>query len=468
MAVQEKGKAKTRRVPSIQTINNCVLILAVILSIVAIVTLTRVFQQSERTEAAHQNYEECVDAVNEFLSASESLTSQSRMFVVTGRRLYADNYLHELLSAQRRNDAMDTIENHVEDVRAQEALIRAFTASNALADRELYAMRLVADATDMGNVPKQLEQVRIHEADAALTNERKLEVATDLVVGDGYRKYKSIIEQSLEACSTELFSHLQSEEQECNRKLENLLANLRIIVILLVCLMASAVVANHALVVRPMSMHDKSIQKQEPLKPVGSREVQNVVRSYNHMYEENNYRTLILEREASTDPLTGLLNRGSYDKLLEQLGSNIVLLLVDVDNFKGVNDTFGHETGDKVLQKVATQIRYQIRYTDYVCRLGGDEFAVLMAETRNVSPEIIALKITNLAHELLDTSDGLPQITLSIGVAFGERLPLAGNIYRAADAALYAAKDAGRNCFRFFNESYWDTDETLHQDASTS
>lgn len=156
-----------------------------------------------------------------------------------------------------------------------------------------------------------------------------------------------------------------------------------------------------------------------------------------------------LTNKAETDELTGLLNRAGYDRLLEELElSKTILLLVDTDKFKGINDRFGHETGDRVLQKIANSLLANFRQNDYVCRIGGDEFAVLMLNTGILEDEKICDKIRFINRELAGTAaDELPAVSVSVGVARGTDAPDWTALFRQADAMLYQVKQAGgRSC----------------------
>lgn len=156
-----------------------------------------------------------------------------------------------------------------------------------------------------------------------------------------------------------------------------------------------------------------------------------------------------LANKAETDELTGLYNRAGYDRLLTELDrSTTTLLLVDTDRFKGINDRYGHETGDRVLQKIARSLLGNFRQHDCVCRIGGDEFAVLMLNVGNLEDERIREKIRFINRELADTTeDRLPGVSVSVGVAHGAKASDWTELFRQADAALYRVKqEGGRGC----------------------
>jgi len=157
------------------------------------------------------------------------------------------------------------------------------------------------------------------------------------------------------------------------------------------------------------------------------------------------------EEQATSDPLTGLANRGVFDRTLKELstklGSHFSLALIDVDDFKSVNDTHGHLMGDEVLNIVATCLRSAFRNEDVVSRHGGDEFAVLIkdmtlfhAETRICG----ALDSMNASRPYSEAGEIIP-FTLSVGLAEFSAGDTARSVVQRADEALYDAKRQGKN-----------------------
>lgn len=156
-----------------------------------------------------------------------------------------------------------------------------------------------------------------------------------------------------------------------------------------------------------------------------------------------------LTNKAETDELTGLINRAGYDRLLEELElKNTILLLVDTDKFKGINDRYGHETGDRVLKKISKSLLANFRQNDYVCRIGGDEFAVLMLNTGALEDERIQDKIRYINRELATSAaDELPTVSVSVGAARGTGAEDWTTLFKQADSVLYKVKqEGGRGC----------------------
>jgi diguanylate cyclase (GGDEF)-like protein len=165
-------------------------------------------------------------------------------------------------------------------------------------------------------------------------------------------------------------------------------------------------------------------------------------------------QTQVLEKWAIIDSLTGLNNRRQTLNLAElefqraqRVQHSMALLMLDIDHFKEVNDTFGHAVGDQVLKVVAARFRQQLRSIDLLGRHGGDEFVILLIETGLDAAQGIAERLRRcVADEPIDTDRGPINVTISVGVAAltNDDVNLSAQLDRA-DGAMYAAKEAGRN-----------------------
>ena len=164
-----------------------------------------------------------------------------------------------------------------------------------------------------------------------------------------------------------------------------------------------------------------------------------------------------LERLASRDPLTGCFNRRVFYKYFEkafvdshELGTELCCVMVDIDNFKRVNDQFGHAVGDQAIQAVASCLSGGLRLSDTIGRYGGEEFCLIfprttLAEASNLAERLRSQVQTEAGARVRTASDLV--ITVSCGVSstgFAARTPL--ELIDQADKALYAAKEGGRNC----------------------
>ena len=168
---------------------------------------------------------------------------------------------------------------------------------------------------------------------------------------------------------------------------------------------------------------------------------------------EANYRRTLdnLNYKASHDELTGLLNRAGYDVILSSLDpESICLVLVDADDFKNINDCYGHETGDRILVKIADALKRNFRKTDSICRMGGDEFVIIMPRGGSDLHLLIPAAVDEVNRELADVSDGLPPISISVGIADGGQASDRVTLFEYADRAMYECKREGKNGYRFY------------------
>ena len=170
-----------------------------------------------------------------------------------------------------------------------------------------------------------------------------------------------------------------------------------------------------------------------------------------------------LTRMAYTDYLTGLRSRSYFEQMLEQevhrslrRASSCALMLLDLDNFKSVNDRYGHHAGDEVLRQFARILTHEMRDVDTVARFGGDEFAVILPDIDDAGVRFVATRVRESVHNYhFRLPDTIVQfkLNLSIGIALcpgDERNP--DQLLRAADLALYQAKQRGKDRPFFWRE----------------
>ena len=165
---------------------------------------------------------------------------------------------------------------------------------------------------------------------------------------------------------------------------------------------------------------------------------------------------------AHTDPLTGLCNRrglmargASAIEHAQRSGRPLALLFLDLDHFKRVNDTLGHHAGDEVLREVARRLDASVRGSDVVARQSGDEFVVVLSEVnRPQDAALVAQKVIDSLARPIMVMEQSVHVGCSIGLALlGENAADLGALMRAADTAMYAAKQSGRNAFRFYSDA---------------
>ncbi len=196
-------------------------------------------------------------------------------------------------------------------------------------------------------------------------------------------------------------------------------------------------------------------QREEPVAVTVPPELAAVADAFNDMTRTIVEQEARLREFGRRDALTSLLNRREFDHALEQraapwTGEPYALLLIDIDRFKRINDTHGHAVGDAVLRAVALRLAASARQGLPLFRYGGEEFALLLDRAGAAEALSEAERLRRaVAEEPVELEDGTRiAVTISVGIALGARGQAGAELFAAADRALYAAKDAGRNCSR--------------------
>ncbi|MCC2617520.1 EAL domain-containing protein [Aestuariibacter halophilus] len=178
--------------------------------------------------------------------------------------------------------------------------------------------------------------------------------------------------------------------------------------------------------------------------------------------EQVNQRTQELERIAMYDELTQLPNRNMLtyqlnDAIasLSRLPGYVILLFLDLDDFKKVNDSYGHDAGDQLLIEASARLSSVLRSTDMACRLGGDEFVILLRHVAHLEAGVlVARKVLERFKAPVRIGDAQFYVSCSIGLAITDQTQCSSaELIRYADTAMYAAKRAGGNCYRLFDSA---------------
>jgi diguanylate cyclase (GGDEF)-like protein len=206
--------------------------------------------------------------------------------------------------------------------------------------------------------------------------------------------------------------------------------------------------------------------RRETLLRLGRRLAPFVTRRWRRQWEVN--------QRIHTDSLTGVHNRAYFDtqfvlelERAKRRGGRLSLIMGDLDHFKQINDTHGHETGDRVLQLVAQEMKKELRRIDHICRIGGEEFALILPDTgAGDACDVVVRLLQRIARIRLRVPDRPEPLRITIsfgGVSYPDGGSDALELNRKADAMLYRSKEAGRNRCSFWRH---DRDpETIVPDA---
>ena len=382
-------------------------------------------------------------------AASEYLTERVRCFVVTGEIQYLKDFFEEIEVSKRRDQAVQDLERLLEgdESDAVSSLNKALELSNELVELENHAMRLRVESGDYDpkDIPEAITGIKLSLEEQHLSAEDKKQKALDMVFGRNYMDFQERISGNVHLCTQELIRSSSLELEMASDQL-TFLVNIHTMVIVAFLLIVLGFFLLITLRVRkPLTRMVHMMQEKEKIPPTGVEELRFVTRTYNMILDESRKARERLSHEASHDPLTGLLNRSAYDLLMESVDKeHMALLLIDVDDFKAVNDTYGHATGDRVLKQVAKILHDSFRSVDILCRIGGDEFAVVMTRVNSSMRQIVIDKICHANDLLQHPKEDLPPVSLSVGAAFSDRKNPQGDIFQDADAALYRMKETGK------------------------
>ncbi|MBR2806354.1 MAG: EAL domain-containing protein [Oscillospiraceae bacterium] len=425
-------------------------IIAFIVAIALLATDIAVTRGYERMEKASDRYIAAQMAASNMESGSDYLTDRVRCFVVTGEIEYLKDFVEEVEVTRRRDRAVEDLSALLGsgEHSAIENLNTALTLSNELVEKENLAMRLIIEQGNYNpsDIPDDIKSIQLSPEDRALTPDQMREKARNLVFDNNYMHYKDRIRENVSLCTQALIHSSSQELENASSRLAILVNFQTAITIVFLMLVLAIVYLITRYVRRPLTQIVEKMQDQEMITPTGVEELRFVTRTYNRILKDNKQAREKLSHEASHDALTGLYNRGAYDLLMEDADTkHMALILIDVDYFKSVNDTYGHAVGDRVLKRVAEILRATFRSVDILCRIGGDEFAVVMTRVDSSMRHIVLSKMMKANDLLQHPKDDLPPVSLSVGVAFADRDNPQGDIFTDADTALYRVKEAGRN-----------------------
>ncbi len=199
-----------------------------------------------------------------------------------------------------------------------------------------------------------------------------------------------------------------------------------------------------------------------------------VIRDLGRVKKELQVANASLEKLTLLDPLTELLNRRGLQqalsreiKRIERDGIDVLVLLVDIDDFKRVNDSFGHAVGDVALQEIALRLRNCVRGVDYACRIGGDEFLLLLPNADRLEAARIAERArVSIATMIIQHSSGTLRLTASVAAMLLRRdTPSIDELLTRAHQLLKRSKRQGKNCVVYEDDEFGDTEK--RQDAQS-
>ncbi|MCR4797771.1 MAG: GGDEF domain-containing protein [Lachnospiraceae bacterium] len=440
---------------SVEKFNRVMCILAVLISIVMFVAMGFTYGLYQETRTITKEMLELTRSANEMQDASDYLTEQIRCFAVSGEVRYLEHYFTEALVTQRREKALEALGGREEYKDAYDSLYKAMQDSLELMDTEYYAARLAADAYGISSsqLPNQVSSVELTQYDQSLSHAEKADKAESILFDENYRAKKESIYSNMEKCLYDLNGDLDQKQDDVFHRFRMQMGWEHILTILLIGIMVGIVVVCSQQVLYPLKKTLEYVRNDEEIPVTGAYELRYLEKTYNLMNRAGKEKREKLLHEASHDKLTGIYNRRGYEFLLKNLDmEDAAFLMLDLDRFKGVNDNYGHDVGDKVLTRLTATLMKYFKDDAYICRLGGDEFVIIMIHAGESRSANIRERVQKINARLEKPKGNTPAITISVGVAFGAQNKDPDTLYKEADEALYHVKEHGRNGICFYSE----------------
>lgn len=444
------SKDKSIRGIKVRSINVVMMVLAIGLCALVLISSFKIKSEYNVLIESMNDYSECNKAITELKDASDYLTNQTRLFSINQDPIYLDNYFYEIDFLKRREVALEIVQMSHRGDAIEANLQMAFKELLFLQRKEMYAIRLMCDAIPYDiEVPTRIAEIELIDSDIALSNSAKIEKAKNILFDDVYIASKEHVSTYSNKAHDLLINDYLDIEQESDKLITKATKLQMISLFLLTIVSILLFIVLIIFVLHPLELHIDAILKNTKMKERGSYEMRYIAKAYNNLCDKNAVKADLLKHKAEHDPLTGLINRNAFDQIknvLADADEPIAYLIIDIDLFKSINDNYGHPIGDEVLKKISALLMETFRATDYVARIGGDEFAVIMTKFGTSAVEIIQKKIDGLNYTLQSVDDGLPSVSLSVGVAFSNE-GYKPELIAQADKALYRVKKGGRcNC----------------------
>lgn len=404
-----------------------------------------------RLAHAAEEHAELEKAAHELMDASDYLTERVQRFTINGDMRFLEQYFTEAFESNRREEALARMDVDEKTGAALAQLREAMDHSVNLMNQEYYAMRLVIEAKGYTDYPEILDTVVLSEEDMTLSPDEKIRRATELVLNDDYYDQKDNIRRDMQESLEEVDRLMNTVKQEELAVLNRELTFTRIVVIVQVLFVIFMMRLTSILGINPIVRAVDRIREDSPIPEAGANEFRYLAQAYNKMYMKYRSSMEHLNYKASHDELTGAYNRAGYEHLLSHIDlESTYMILLDVDDFKSVNDNHGHDVGDKILIKLVKVLDSVFRDDDCICRIGGDEFVILMVHSSGMQKQLIENKIEQIKKGLSDRKDGLPSVSVSIGVVNGKNATGKDNLFEKTDAAMYESKRKGKNTYTFY------------------
>lgn len=468
--------AEEKKKVSIKTVYALIIAFFMIMGAVGLTLVFLLKAEFDAFSHSEQEYATSVTCAENVRKGSDALTQNIENYVVLQDDEYLLDYWKLVNVDKPRTTAVETLRSMGLTDKEEQLIDNAINVSNELINDETLAMRYVLASkgiTDMeglsaitGEGFDDATRERILACQISVGPDEYLSAAEAIVFGSAYQEAKSLINSAIDEFSATLTERMETTmDNSIGNAITMLGLNLGLMVLMMLGV-AAVLIVLYTMLVGPIIGVKKSLAKNSSLSMTGAAELHYISEHFNKhtvdleeqrkkLEEENN----MYRQKSEHDYLTGLLNRAALDEYLCNKFADknnippFVLYMLDIDDFKKVNDTYGHDAGDEVLKALAAVFKeVALRHSGLAARYGGEEFVVTAECIEENEVDVIAEELLDLVRGTKIDCGG---VTLSATVSIGSCFSLTGGgdertILQNADGAMYKSKARGKNCHNRF------------------
>ena len=395
----------------------------------------------------------CNKAANSLQTESDMLTLCINNYVDTGNTESIFEY-YRIIDTKQREGEIEKAEKYNVDCTA---LRNALEYSDELAEIERHAFALVSAANGIGNdAPTQVKNYPLSAEELSLSPDEKIAEAQNIVHSKNYNDYKRNISQQINIFENNVLFKTEYDLIDETEDIANSMNRINLFAVLgnvLVIVMAAVLYKN---VTSVLKKYIRSIESNEHIASSGTSEMVYLADVFNNYIDLRNAEQQDLRSKAELDSLTGIANRRALNAFIKERladrNSKGAFLYIDIDNFKSINDTHGHDAGDKLLIAFAKSLRDNLADADFAARLGGDEFAVWIDGVDKNDSAPISSFFDSVRKCRTDLPDNIAvTVNASAGVCFYSGDDTAESLIGKADAALYEVKRSQKSGMKIYD-----------------
>lgn len=438
---------------SIKAINLCFVVIIILFSCGVLMANYLIEKKYNETTVLQKTMMACNDAANTLQSESDELTMCINNYVDNATEESMRQYYTVIDNKLREKEIKKAEKYNVDCTALREAL----KLSDELAERETHAFKLISMANEtLETAPIQVKNYVLPQDEEALSAKEKETLAKRLIHGSAYNIYKRAIYQKIDVFQKEILAKTEEDLMNENKSVARCLRYLRFIALFGVFMVIHMSVVLYRKVTVVLGKYIRAMSENRYVEESGTQELKYLGRVFNSGLALQNERQEELRLEAEVDTLTRAASRRATEsfmqKKLQQKELSGAFVFVDADNFKAVNDTYGHNIGDALLKQLVQEMMKTFGVKDFIGRIGGDEFAVWLEGVTPENVKAICSKIDGIQAKCLLPDGEEIAVCVSAGLTFCKAGDSYDAVLKRADAALYQKKRSGKRGCAVYEE----------------